>query len=94
MGMHGAYREIERPGRVVNTETFDFGCDAHSGEALCTAVLTEREGVTMLTTTIRYPSKDVRDKVIASGMERGVTASYDRLAELLASQSASSPAGS
>ena len=84
MGMHGVYREIVRPERVVNTQTFDFGCDAQSGEAVGTAVLTERDGRTTLTTTVLYPSKEARDSTLASGMERGVAASYDRLAELLA----------
>jgi len=32
---------------------------------------------------VLYPSKEARDATIASGMERGVAASYDRLAELL-----------
>ena len=84
MGMHGVYREIKAPERIVNTEIFDFGCDAQSGEAVGTAVLTEQDGRTTLTTTVLYPSKDARDAVIASGMERGVAASYDRLAGSLA----------
>jgi len=84
MGMHGVYRDIVPPERIVNTESFD-GCPAQSGEAIGTAVLTEINGRTTLTTTVRYPSKEARDAVIASGMERGVAASYDRLAELLAS---------
>jgi uncharacterized protein YndB with AHSA1/START domain len=84
MGMHGVYREVVRPERIVNTETFDFGCDAQSGEAVGTAVLTEQDGRTTLTTTVLYPSKEARDATIASGMERGVAASYDRLEELLA----------
>ena len=33
--------------------------------------------------TVLYPSKEARDATIASGMERGVSASYDRLDELL-----------
>ena len=85
MGMHGVFREIIPPERVVQTESFDFGCDAQSGEAVGTAVLTEQAGRTTLTTTILYPSKEARDATIASGMERGVAAGYDRLAELLAS---------
>ena len=32
-----------------------------------------------------YVSQEVRDTVLKSGMESGVAASYDRLAELLAS---------
>jgi uncharacterized protein YndB with AHSA1/START domain len=83
MGMHGVYREIKPPERIVNTEIFDFGCDAQSQEAVGTAVLTEQGGRTTLTTTILYPSKEARDGVIASGMEHGVAAGYDRLERLL-----------
>src|SRR5262249_33200061 len=54
-----------------------------------TVVLTEKAGKTTLKLTLLYPSKEARDGTIASGMERGVAASYDRLAELLASTPAS-----
>jgi uncharacterized protein YndB with AHSA1/START domain len=47
-------------------------------------VLTEQEGKTLLTLMVLYPSKKARDATIASGMERGVAASYDRLEDLLA----------
>ena len=89
MGMHGVYREIMAPERIVHTEAFDFGCDAQAGEALATAVLTERDGRTTLVTTVLAPSKEARDATIASGMEHGVAASYDRLDDVLASTSAS-----
>jgi uncharacterized protein YndB with AHSA1/START domain len=84
MAMRGVYREIVPPGRIVRTESFELGCDAQSGEQLATIVLTERGGTTTLTLTVLYPSKEARDATIASGMERGVAASYDRLAEMLA----------
>ena len=85
MGMHGVYREVVPPERIVRTETFEFGCDAQAGEQVGTLVLTEHGGKTLLTLTVLYPSKEARDATIASGMEHGVGASYDRLAELLAS---------
>jgi uncharacterized protein YndB with AHSA1/START domain len=85
MAMHGVYREVVPPERIVRTETFEFGCDAQAGEQLGTLVLTEKGGVTTLTLTVLYPSKEARDGAIASGMERGVAASYNGLAELLAS---------
>ena len=34
--------------------------------------------------TARYPSKDVRDMVLASGMAKGAGISYDRLEDLVA----------
>src|SRR5262249_32013139 len=85
MAMRGVYREVVPSKRVVSTESFDFGCDAQSGDQVGTLVLTEQGGKTMLTVTVLYPSKEARDATIASGMERGVAASYDRLAELRAS---------
>jgi uncharacterized protein YndB with AHSA1/START domain len=88
MAMRGVYREVVPPERIVRTESFDFGCDAQSGEQLGTLVLTEQGGKTTLTVTVLYPSKEARDATLASGMERGVTAGYDRLAELLASSPA------
>jgi uncharacterized protein YndB with AHSA1/START domain len=85
IGMHGLYQEISPPDRLVNTETFDFGCEAQSGEQLATTILTERERKTTLTCSIIYPSKEARDAIFGTDMERGVTASYNRLEELLAS---------
>jgi uncharacterized protein YndB with AHSA1/START domain len=88
MAMRGVYREIVPPERIVRTESFSFGCDAQAGEQVGTLVLTEQGGKTLLTLAVLYPSKEARDATIASGMERGVAASYDRLAELLASAAA------
>jgi uncharacterized protein YndB with AHSA1/START domain len=84
MSMHGVYREIVPPERIVRTESFAFGCDAQEGEQVATLVLIEQGGKTALTVTVLYPSKEARDATIASGMERGVAATYDRLEELLA----------
>ena len=83
MGMGGVYREILPPERLVATEKFDQSW--YPGEALDTTVLVEEDGRTTLTLTVLYESREARDAVIASGMERGVEASYDRLAALLAS---------
>jgi hypothetical protein len=46
-------------------------------------VLTEEGGKTRLTATCIYPSLEVRDMVIQSGMARGAGISYDRLEELV-----------
>jgi uncharacterized protein YndB with AHSA1/START domain len=80
MGMRGAYREIVRPSRSVHMESFDD----YPGESQVTAEFVERDGKTMLTVTVLYPSKEVRDIVLRSGMEHGAAESYDRLAEMLA----------
>src|SRR5262245_60038637 len=43
MAMHGVYREVTPPERMIRTEVFDFGCaDVPGGaEQLCTLVLLE-----------------------------------------------------
>jgi uncharacterized protein YndB with AHSA1/START domain len=86
MGIGGVYREIAAPERIVTTERFDEAW--YPGEGLNTLVLIEQGGRTTLTQTMRYESKEARDAVLKSGMEKGVEASYDRLAELLASMPA------
>lgn len=81
MGMGGEFREIVPNERLVSTEKFD---DAwYPGEGLGTTVLTEKDGVTTMTHTMRYESKEARDAVLASPMESGVEASYNRLADML-----------
>lgn len=79
-GFHGVYREIVVPERVVFTEIYDPFPDA---ESVVTSVLTEEGGKTRLTATCVYPSLEVRDMVIQSGMTRGAGISYDRLEELV-----------
>jgi uncharacterized protein YndB with AHSA1/START domain len=84
MGMGGTYLEIAKNERIVCTELFD---DAwYPGEALLTTTLEEAAGKTTMTTAILYESREARDGVMKSDMERGVGASYDRLAELVAAQ--------
>ena len=51
-----------------------------------TTVLTEENGKTTLVVTSLAASKEIRDAVIASGMEHGAAESYDRLAALLTMQ--------
>jgi len=79
-GFHGVYHEIAAPERVVFTEIYDpFPNDG----SLVTSVLTEDGGKTRLTVTALYPSKEIRDFVISTGMETGAAISYDRLEDLV-----------
>ena len=81
MGMGGVYREIVAPERIVATEKFDQSW--YPGEAVGTFVLIAQAGKTTLTETILYESREARDGVLKSGMEKGIVASYDRLEKLL-----------
>ena len=78
---YGVYREVAPPERVVFTEFFEPFPDT---ESVVTAVLTDEHGKTRLTATVRYPSLDVRDMVLGTGMARGAGISYDRLEEVVA----------
>ena len=81
VGMRGVYREIAAPDRSVHTESFDD----FPGESIVTTVMVEDRGRTTMTATLLYPSQEVRDAVIKSGMEHGAAETYDKLAEHLAS---------
>jgi uncharacterized protein YndB with AHSA1/START domain len=80
VAFHGEYREITPPSRLVFTEIFEQFPDTVS---VVTTELTEEGGRTQLTVTVRYPSVQVRDAVMASGMARGAGISYDRLEDLV-----------
>ena len=82
MGMYGVYREIDAPKRTVHMESFDD----FPGESQVTSVWIEQNGKTTLIATVLATSKEARDAVLESGMEHGAAETYDRLAELLASQ--------
>lgn len=79
LGMRGAYRELATAGPLRPHGVFDD----FPGASLVTAVFVEQDGKTTMTATVLYPSKEVRDAVIQSGMEHGAAESYDKLAELL-----------
>ena len=83
MGMRGVYEEIQRPDRSVHRESFDD----YPGESKVTMELVEQNGKTTMTATVEYPSKEVRDIVIQTGMEHGAAESYDKLNELFTTES-------
>jgi uncharacterized protein YndB with AHSA1/START domain len=94
LAMSGVYREVVSPERIVRTETFEVGCDSQAGEQLATLVLTDQGDKTLLTISLLYPSREARDATIASGMEHGVEAGYNRLDELLAVERGKKATGS
>ena len=77
---YGVYREIARPERLVFTEIFAPYPDV---ESVVSAAYTEENGKTRLTMTALYPSLEVRDMVINTGMAGGAAISYDRLEDLV-----------
>jgi uncharacterized protein YndB with AHSA1/START domain len=79
MEMHGVYREIVPPERLVSTESWGGPWP----ETVNTVMLSEKDGKTTMTLTILYPSKEARDAATQTGMKDGMSVSYDRLAAYL-----------
>jgi len=80
-GWAASFTEIVPRRRVQHTERFDEAW--YAGESLNTWVLTEKDGRTTLTLTMRYETRETRDQVLDSGMESGVAVSYERLDKIL-----------
>jgi uncharacterized protein YndB with AHSA1/START domain len=85
----GTYREISPPGLVEQTFEWE-GMPGH--------VLVERaefedlgDGRTKVTTRSLFHTTEERDGMLASGMEGGLTESYERLDELLAGDGEADP---
>lgn len=83
--MHGNYKEVSPTTKVVRNEIFEMGDAPPMGEQLATVELADKGKGTGIKITLRYDSMEARDGAIASGMEHGMAAGYDRLEELLAS---------
>lgn len=83
LAIWGVNRDVVPPERIVHTENMEIGDGIPLGELLATVTLVENGGKTTLVMTLLFPSKGARDGAIASGMERGVAAGYDRLDDIL-----------
>ena len=79
-GFRGTYREIVQLERI--TWTFEFeGMPGHI--SVETVTFEEHGGKTKVTVNSVYASKEDRDGMVATGMEKGATETMDRLSELL-----------
>jgi uncharacterized protein YndB with AHSA1/START domain len=79
-GFTGELLELEAPHRSVTTERM-IGTDGPSTRNEMT--LTPVEGGTLLSIVITYPSAELRDQILATGMIDGMERSYQRLEDLI-----------
>jgi uncharacterized protein YndB with AHSA1/START domain len=86
-GFTGEFKEVAAPDRLVLTERWDYE-PVGVAESLNTMTLTERNGRTLLTYRMRYPSKEIRDKALGTGMTDGMATSYDRMESEIVQKSA------
>lgn len=75
-GFEGEVLELVAPYRSVTTERM-IGTDGPS--TINEVTLVPVDGGTLLTLVITYPSQEVRDQVLETGMTEGMEASYSRL---------------
>ncbi len=80
-GFHGVFHGTPSPDGTVQTFEYE-GMPGHV--AMETLTLTERDGRTLVRTISSFQSVEDRDGMVASGMERGVHDSHERMTELLA----------
>lgn len=81
-GFTGEVVEVSAPYRLVTTETMVSPGDPdgeNSPQTLNDLTLTPVEGGTLLTYLITYPSGEVREQVLATGMVDGMETSFARL---------------
>jgi uncharacterized protein YndB with AHSA1/START domain len=81
----GEYLEVVPPERLVRTEIFDVEpYNDPSGAAVETMTLEDLGGRTRLVSRSRFPSVEVLEGALATGMIGGALESYDRMAEEIA----------
>lgn len=85
IGFYGSFHEVRPEERLVQTFTFDGAPDGVSLETMTFEELPG--GRTRCTALSVVESMEIRDQIIASGMEVGVVEGYQKLDELLGSQS-------
>jgi uncharacterized protein YndB with AHSA1/START domain len=81
---YGSFHEVRAPERLVWTFTFEGAPDGVSLETMTFEELPD--GRTRLTGLSVVESFEIRDQILASGMETGVVEGYEKLDELLGNQ--------
>lgn len=81
----GEFKEIERPSKIV--QTFNFVMEPRLPAQVDSVEFIEMEdGRTRLVADTTFESKELRDGMVQSGMEGGMSESFDRLDEILESK--------
>lgn len=81
--IRGEFTEFAPYDRMAHTETMEMN-GATIGSLLETHEFTEQGGVTSMRITQKYESREARDGALASGMDQGMEAGYQRLDAIFA----------
>ena len=88
VGFHGEFRELVPAERIVSTEVYERLPDADEAErnaAVNTVTFADADGGTSLAILSCYPSREVRDMVLESGMEDGLQDALELVEEVAGS---------
>lgn len=83
VAFHGVYREIVPGERLVTTEVYEGAplppAELEASATLNTVTFAEEGGVTLVTMLTECPSPEIRELIVASGMEDGLQDALDLL---------------
>jgi uncharacterized protein YndB with AHSA1/START domain len=82
IAFHGEFREIVPNERIVTTEVFEMPGASDEGAPLNIVTFTEHDGRTTLNLLVQCANQELRDTILASGMEIGMQEQMDLLEEL------------
>lgn len=84
MTLRGEFTEVVLHERAIHTEVMALGSGQTIGSLLEKHEFADKGGATAMTITQTYDSKEDRDGALASGMDEGMEACYQKLQALLA----------
>lgn len=86
VAFHGEYKEIVPDQRIVSTEVYEGAPlppeELEASATLNTVTFDEEDGRTKMTMLIQCPSNEVREAIVASGMEAGLQDALELLEEV------------
>ena len=88
LAFSGKYTEVTPHSRLVYTENFEptaSGVQPGDASLINTVTFDEHDGKTHVVSRSLCPSKDLRDAILATGMEHGMREAWDQLDALVAS---------
>ena len=85
VAFHGRYREVVPNERLVTTEVFEGAPSPAEDAVVNTVTFSEADGRTTVEILVHCMDKEIRDTIIASGMEDGLQDALDLAEELAVS---------
>lgn len=94
-GFTGEMLEVEPHSKIVHTQVYDpgnMGGSMGDGASIITVMFVETDGITNVSTLIKFASKEDRDAAVSTGMTDGMEMSYKQLDSVLSEMKVRTPA--